>query len=584
MLMTALSFAVAACADPPLPAFPGAEGFGAASTGGRGGRVIHVTNLNDAGEGSFRAALEATGPRIIVFDVGGTIELRSGAGIPRVWENQAQYGRVTIAGQTAPGGITIIGATLSLPMWAKSKLFTPHIIARHVRVRGVHNIAGPNEGGDALNMVRAKHAIVDHCSFTGSCDEVIDAISSQDLTIQWCTIEEPALAAQGGNQHPEGDHNLGLISGYDSKNVTVHHCLFAHCAGRNPLINHGPTDICNNVVYNFGIGVHLGGHRRHRGWAYGTGNTNIVGNYFRWGPTRRRGRTSTPFYGLGHKLNRYYFRDNLLDIADDTIVRVQDPWVELVGKRRPARAVFWGGGSKSDKPIPTPAPATQDPADAYGAVLAGAGAWPRDATTRRIITETRTRTGGAGLNGPYERFATRTDGPTSAKFDRDRDGMPDAWERAHGLDPADPADGNKVVPKGASRDDRHAGYTYVEFYLNELADSLVAVDGELCTVQVAVEGKGRVVCAHSGRTPHWSDRTRRRPLYVDWGTKQVFGKGSTVVLRAVGQTDLVVGAPQTSTFERWTGVAVDGSTEPLLRLTVDRDTKLTAHFRDVKRD
>jgi len=564
-----------------LPAFPGAEGFGAVAMGGRGGRVIHVTNLNDSGPGSFRAALEEKGPRIIVFDVGGTIELKRNLRMPN------ENGHVTIAGQTAPGGITILGAEVGIPGWSRRGHGTSDIIIRHLRVRGVHNTVGPGQGGDAFNLYWAQRAVVDHCSFTGACDETVDIIHSWDVTFQWCTIEEPALWGQGGAQHSEGNHNTGFISAYKpARNISFHHNLVAHSPRRNPMIRCGPADIRNNVVYHFGIG--FSGASRDGG-----GEFNVASNYYRQGPAGRR--YCTPWYGLGK--GSYCFQDNVLDLGDRMKITINDPWEELPKLQKQFRRIsFWRGGKKLAAPAKMPAVTTQSAEEAYKLVLARAGAWPRDATTRRIVGEVRSRTGNYGLNGPYERFPTLAGGPTSAKFDTDRDGMPDEWEKGHGLDPNDPKDAKKTVPRGASEGDRHAGYTYVEYYLNELADKIAGVSGETCTIEVSVQGKGLVVCEHGGRTRNWRTDPAQKsakwrqwarrnrlgyngnPLEIAWGNKNVFNKGSMVVLKALPQTSLGVGAPVVSRFSHWSGGKADGSKDPVLRLTVDSGMKLTAHF------
>ena len=293
-------------AGEPVAAFPGAEGFGAISKGGRGGRVVHVTNLNDSGPGSLRAALAAKGPRIVVFDVGGTIELKGELAIT------GDNGRITLAGQTAPGGITLIGGTLCLPGWERNKSNrTPDIIVRHVRVRGVHGHSAHSEGGDCLDIYRAERVIIDHCSFSGSCDETVDACHTQQYTFQWCTIEEPALWGQGNNQHAEGSHNYAFIFSYDAKNVSCHHNLFVHSSNRNPLITKGVADVRNNVTYNYHIGLAAGG---------ATDPFNIVGNYYKSGT--RRPRYVSPFYGMAGK--DYYFHDNIVDLPGKVLV-VNDP-------------------------------------------------------------------------------------------------------------------------------------------------------------------------------------------------------------------------------------------------------------------
>jgi hypothetical protein len=180
----------------------------------------------------------------------------------------------------------------------------------------------------------------------------------------------------------------------------------------------------------------------------------------------------------------------------------------------------------------------------------------------------------------------RTDGPTSEKNDTDRDGIPDVWERQHGLDPADPSDSRRVVPRGASPADRHAGYTYREYYLNELADSIAGVDGDTYVVTVKTEGSGLVVCEHGGTTRNWGNRLGRanlgyqgKPLHVAWGRENTFHRGSAVALKALPQESLGVAAPVVSQFDHWSGGPVEGVTDPEIRLKVDRDMTITAVFR-----
>jgi hypothetical protein len=482
-----------------------------------------------------------------------------------------------------------------MPGWTREEGRTEDIIVRHMRVRGVHNIARPGQGGDAFNCFRGNRAIVDHCSFTGSMDEMVDAIHSANITFQWCTIEEPALWGQGGNQHGEGSHNYGMILAYDGFNATVHHCLFTYCAKRCPSASISPCDMRNNVVYGGGPITSDGGSPFFT--ADKPARWNIIGCTFR--PARR---LEPPRQKYDIAANRPHTQVYAADNDFQAFGGFVDPWDirERGGDRgifnRGHREPMYGNPEKLDKPAPCPPVTTHSAEEGYKLVLARAGAWPRDATTRRIVREVRTQSGEAGLSGPYERFPTRSDGPTSRKFDADRDGMPDAWERARGLDPADPTDGNRVVRPGESPGDRHAGYTYVEYFLNELADQIVAAPGRLCTVEAAVEGEGLIICEHGGRTadwqidpekksPQWRQRARGRlgyngyPLEVAWGPKNTFNKGSIVTLRALPQGQLGVTAPVVSKFSHWSGGPVQGVKDPEIRLVIDRDMKITAHFK-----
>ena len=233
-----------------LPAFPGAEGFGANSIGGRGGRVIEVINLNDSGPGSFRAAVETEGPRIVVFRVGGTIELMT--------EVVLAHSFITIAGQTAPGA----GVTLKThPSNTRSALTVARgchdVIIRHLRSRpGPHTgfphakagrEADSSEVKDALQILGARNVIIDHCSFSWATDEVVSTFyNSQDITIQWCIIAEALNKSRPDQQLPGKGLLIGSKGG---QRISVHHNLLAHNVGRNPLIKAGGVvDVVNNVA------------------------------------------------------------------------------------------------------------------------------------------------------------------------------------------------------------------------------------------------------------------------------------------------------------------------------------------------
>lgn len=239
-----------------------AEGYGAVSKGGKGGRVIHVTNLGDAGPGSLREALLASGPRIIRFDVGGTIGLHE-----RIF---VRSGRVTLDGLSAArwGGITINGGGIVF--------FGCHdVIVRHVRVRG---------GYDPLSIVRSRRVLIDHVSAAWAADENTDAWESEDVTFQWCIIAEGLV--EGG--HEKGPHSMGTLQGGGTKRVTTHHNLFTGNVDRNPLV-YGPRprlpgekslegpwrfDVFDNLIYNYWNG----GKTR-----FGAA-VNFIGNVYRPGP------------------------------------------------------------------------------------------------------------------------------------------------------------------------------------------------------------------------------------------------------------------------------------------------------------
>ncbi len=425
----------AARAETALPAFPGAEGFGARAVGGRGGKIIKVTNLEPRGPGSLNAACQAKGPRVVVFDVSGVIKADVVITEPFI----------TIAGQTAPGaGITIEGMLkTSLRGWDVRTEDRPHehdVVIRFLRVRGV---PGRGDVGDCLNLSSCDLAIVDHCSFSWSEDEVVDLWArSTNITIQWCAIEESS--AKKGEPH----HMFGLIAGARSNRITLHHNLFAHQFIRSPCIGSGPADFRNNVVYHFHQGfVHHGNYT-------GSGGFNFVGNYYKRGGRAWCGSE----FGKG---GQYYFRDNFIHGKG------------LVAGGEGLTGVDVGGRKwVVAKETPVPEVRTQSPEKAYELVLAGAGCLPRDAVGKRTIQEVRTNTGEYGRHPPRDLLEGLQPGKPPA--DSDRDGMPDDWERAHRLDPNDPSDANRLVSKGVSRGDEHAGYTYIEYYIDSVAERLLA--------------------------------------------------------------------------------------------------------------
>lgn len=427
LLISVFGFPLRATADSSPLAFPGAEGAGRHSVGGRGGRVIEVTSLADSGPGSLRAALSASGRRTVVFRIGGTIE----AATPLVIREPY----VTVAGQTAPGdGVTLKGTLL---------VEADHVIVRHLRCRAVKD--------DALSISRARDVIVDHCSASWGDDEVLSVTGSPDrVTVQWSIISESLNHA--------GHGYASLIRGSAGATVTFHHNLFAHHAGRSPRPGNYKVhtddpkglifDFRNNVVYNWG-GRYAGYNAD--GIEQSITRMNFVGNYYRSGPDS--------FAGMAFRESATYgeawFADNMMD---GTLS--EDPW-SLVGFRG------FGGTQlrryKRAAPIPTPPVETEGAKSAFLRVLAHAGASKpqRDVVDRRIVANVRSRGGRIierqGDVGGWPSYAVTT---TDVR-DFDQDGMADLWEREHGLNPEDPSDG----PIDADGD----GLTNLEDYLAELA-------------------------------------------------------------------------------------------------------------------
>ena len=263
---------------PPPPgkvlAFPEAEGFGAEASGGRGGKVYIVTNLNDSGPGSLRAAIEASGPRIVVFRVSGVIELKSTL--------QIRNGNITIAGQTSPQGITLT----NFPFEIRAE----NVIVRHIRIR-MGDAKIPKEKADSADAVlirNAKNVILDHVTASWGIDETLSIVDSDLVTVQWSIVSE----ALNRSLHSKGDHGYGsLIRGAYGDRVTIHHNLYAHNRGRNPRpgnytsYKQDPTgllvDFRNNVVYNWG-----GGSAGNNEDSDTITKYNFVGNYYKRDQTR----------------------------------------------------------------------------------------------------------------------------------------------------------------------------------------------------------------------------------------------------------------------------------------------------------
>ncbi|HNW60403.1 MAG TPA: FlgD immunoglobulin-like domain containing protein [bacterium] len=432
------------------PAFPGAEGAGRYTTGGRGGAVYEVTNLNDSGSGSLRDAISKKGPRTIVFRVSGTIRLKSDLKIAN--------GDLTIAGQSAPGdGIclrdqaTVIGAS--------------NVILRYLRFRLGDSLKTED---DAIWGRYYKKIIIDHCSASWSVDESMSFYANDSLTIQWCLIAESLYLST----HPKGAHGYGGIWG--GTNVSFHHNLFAHHSSRNPRFDgsNAPcinVDYRNNVIYNWGFNSAYGGEG---------GTINMVANYYKYGPATKSGvryRIVEPSDGKG----KWYIEENYVTGAPAITA---NNWAGGVQGSYGTESV-----SRVHEPHPF-VPITQHSAEeAYTRVLTYAGAIlpKRDAVDSRVIQDV--ISGTATFEGTgYER-ANSVPNPAlicgiidsqsqvggwpqlfslPAPEDGDHDGMPDYWESANGLNPADAADRNLTNAEG---------YTWLEVYLNGLAGATTAV-------------------------------------------------------------------------------------------------------------
>ncbi len=409
------------------PAFPGAEGFGAFAVGGRGGRVIEVTNLNSAGPGSLREALLASGPRTVVFRVGGTIELDESITIKTPY--------LTVAGQTAPGGgITLKGKGLEKDLL---KVQTHDVIIRYVRVRSG---PGGDSGAIAIGNEGAHDIILDHCSVSWGVDENLSTwYDSYNITIQWCVIAE----GLNNSTHSEGEHSKGFMLGSEgSHSFSVHHNLLAHNDERNPRIKaEGVVDFTNNVIYNYGVSA---------GWItndYGELAVNYIGNYFKPGPDSNQAKYELKIDKESSSAVAVFVQGNISPHRLDE----NQPQENMVTPESQAFLV--------QQQHPSAFIATTSAQEAYTQVLANAGATLpiRDAVDQRIIQDVIDGTGSM-IDDPAQVGGWPELASGKAPVDTDQDGMPDTWEQQYGFNRNDPADGIS--------DTDTDGYTNLEEYLN----------------------------------------------------------------------------------------------------------------------
>lgn len=443
-----------------LIAFPTAEGYGKYSEGGRGGDVYEVTNLNDGGPGSLRAAVEASGPRTVVFRVSGTINLKSSLAIKNPY--------ITIAGQTAPGdGICLKG----FPLLVRAD----HVIVRYLRVR-----PGAESGKDidALSSNEHKNIILDHLSLSWSTDETMSVYHGDSITVQWCIISESLF----NSVHRKGTHGFGGIWG--SENSSYHHNLIAHHSSRNPRFSSGSghTDFRNNVIYNWGYNSIYGGERVQKNdpEKYSETYLNIVNNYFKPGPATQGGevsyRIANPSARSDEDYGYWYINGNYVCGNERVSNNNWDGGVQMSKKQ-----IHLLPKLKLDAPWAAMPIEEHTAQQAYDLVLANAGCSKpnRDAVDRRVLNDV--ATGTAKYEG--ESYKTRKqlvdesvpcgiiDKPSDvggwpelksvhAPVDSDHDGMPDQWELSRDLDINNPDDRNTIASDG---------YTMLEHYLNHCA-------------------------------------------------------------------------------------------------------------------
>ena len=490
-LLSLVAFALLsmpAMAQEKTPAFPGAEGFGRYTTGGRGGAVYHVTNLDDSGTGSLRWALGKSGAKTIVFDVSGTIHLKSALSISS---------NTTIAGQTAPGdGICVADYPCSIR--------GNNVIVRYMRFRlGNKNVTKDGaDGWDGFGGFDQKDWVIDHCSVSWSIDECLSVLGNHNTTVQWCLVSQ-SLVESG---HSKGAHGYG--GNWGGSGASFHHNLLAHHTSRTPRLGPRPTtqldermDYRNNVIYNFGGNGCYGGEAM---------KVNIVNNYYKPGPGSPTNYKGKRIAGIGIRTNQY--------VADNpSYAPALHIWGKyfVEGNKNASHTDVsnnnWDFGiynqiNSSDndntftavtkdtmrlnEPIPFVITTTHTAEKAYEKVLQYAGAsLSRDSYDALMVDDTRNTRAtytGKGLSRGFinsqednkptgagdDWSAWPTLNSTAAPVDTDGDGMPDEWETANGLNPNDVSDGNVVNSEG---------YTNLEVYLNSIVAHITQdqyADGE----------------------------------------------------------------------------------------------------------
>ena len=484
------------------PAFPGAEGHGRYTTGGRGGKIVHVTNLNDSGTGSFRQAVSGTAKKIVVFDVGGVIALKSDLKIGA---------NTTVLGQTAPApGITL-------------RYYTINPNGNNIVVRFIRSRRGQekniNDGADAIWTRNYTGQIYDHCSFSWSIDEVSSFYDNNNFTMQWCTIGE-SLNNAG---HEKGAHGYGGIWG--GKLASFHHNLICHVGNRSPRFNGARyewtgytgnklyaqykwentvqaenVDLRNCVIYNCGNGCYGGP---------GGGKVNIVNNYYKTGPAASTSLITTVTVGasgnaeghptLWNMTSRYFIEGNQMNSStgnDWDRIKYDNGTITLNGDHYSLDPNHFNGENEEyvtqngkdyirirlDEPAPTGTITTHTAANAFEKVLTYAGSsLTPDNVDLRYFEEARkgTATYSGSVTGKKGRIDVVSDvkgyteanfgtGSRPAGFDTDKDGIPDEWEIANGLNPNSANDANLYT-----LDSSKQWYTNLEVYANSLVQEIM---------------------------------------------------------------------------------------------------------------
>ena len=445
-----LTFSAAAFAADSLIAFPGAEGFGRFAKGGRGGDVYHVTNLEDSGEGSLRDAIKTKKPevpRTVVFDVGGTIRLKKELRIEGV-------NGLTLAGQTAPGGgITVRDHGIQFNECSD-------VIVRFMRFRlGDETKTSEDVIGFGPETGTCRNVILDHVTATWGIDGIMDVYAADRFTMQWCLFGE----ALNDSTHYKREPHAMLMSFRKIKgSISIHHNLLFSSRDRHPTLGGYPPpqsdaksvfDFRNNVIYNWEGACNLA-----------TGRFNLVANYWRPGPDTKPYDKEMPIQpkAEAHDVTTGFLGGNVFESKPEWSA---DNYAAFQWGVRGGKYIGEVTREKFAQPaevVPeSERPATQSAEAACELVLAKVGASKvRDEADQRVTAGVKDRThrriDSQKEVGGWPQLESGT-----APADSDRDGMPDVWEKEHGLNANDPADGN------ATQKD---GYTNLEHYLNSLVE------------------------------------------------------------------------------------------------------------------
>ena len=424
----------------PVMAFPGAQGFGAATVGGRGGVVYEVTNLDDSGTGSLRDAVSAKGPRTVVFRVDGTIEQHEPLKITNPY--------LTIAGQTAPGG----GITLS---GEEVRVQTHDVVIRHLRIR-TGDVVTPVDGWDNRDVINfgapdkvggTYNIVIDHCSLSWSVDEIVMSwFGTHDITLQNCILSEALYRSK----HPKGPHSMAILIGDGSHHISIHHNLIADCNGRNPQVSDSAVvDFRNNVVYNWGEYAAL--------FKSPNQTINFVANGYQAGPDADTSYSPNAVKLHSDAKNLQLFIEYNIDPVCTSAL--DDNWDMVVWT---SDRQVTDTSLRAEREFSHPPIATMDLSVAYDYVLKHAGATQpeRDAIDARIVADVQYGTGGI-IDSPADGGGWVSMRRGSPPADSDHDGMPDDWESERKLDPRSAVD--------SAKDRNGDGYTNLEEYLHWLA-------------------------------------------------------------------------------------------------------------------